>query len=194
MSSHRAIHYGLRPAKNIERKMICEAIQRLAHFENIHNYRYIGFGSRYFSDFSLIHRTLGIHQMISIEKDTNNVDWFDFNKPYKCIEALYGHSNAVLPRIEEWEKIPTILWLDYDGELEKNVFIDIELFCSSARPGSIILITVNADTDKTYLPFDQVLEKFKVVIGESRVPNWVKGKNLSRSGKPKVLKEIITNV
>ncbi len=58
--SYEKIHYGLRPAKNIERKMMCECFWRLSAFHPVHNYRYIGFGSVYFSDFLLFHKVLGI--------------------------------------------------------------------------------------------------------------------------------------
>jgi hypothetical protein len=52
-SSYRKINYTLRPAKNIERKMLCEAFHKLHPFGKVQNYRYIGFGSTYFSDFIL---------------------------------------------------------------------------------------------------------------------------------------------
>ncbi len=69
--SYMQINYSLRPAKSVERKMLCEAIKRLAVFDKIESYKYVGFGSAYFSDFSLIHRSLGIEDMLSIEKDIN---------------------------------------------------------------------------------------------------------------------------
>lgn len=192
MSSHRVIHYGLRPAKNIERKMIGEALQRLTHFKNLHKYRYIGFGSRYFSDFTLIHKTLGIHQMISIEKDSTNKDWFEFNRPYKCVIPIYNHSNSILPSLD-WN-ILTILWLDYDGKLDTSVFSDIMSFCSSAIAGSVLLVTVNADTNTgQFTSFEDRMREFSNDIGESRIPSGIKGKDLNKKNNPRVLRKIIDN-
>ena len=52
--SYESVNYVLRPAKNIERKMFCEAFRRLAEFGRVDSYRYVGFGSTFFSDFSLV--------------------------------------------------------------------------------------------------------------------------------------------
>lgn len=191
MSSHRAIHYGLRPAKNIERKMIGEALQRLTHFENLHNYRYVGFGSRYFSDFTLIHKTLGIHNMISIEQDGTNQKWFEFNRPFNCVTPIYKHSNSVLPNLD-WNML-TILWLDYDGKLDKSVFSDIMSFCSSAVAGSVILVTVNADDAGKFTTHENRLNEFINDIGESRIPSGIKGKDLNKKNKPIVLRKVVDN-
>ena len=53
--------------------------------------------------------------MISIEKDEDRRERFEFNKPFDCIEVRYGHSNQVLPKCD-WAP-RTILWLDYDSQL-----------------------------------------------------------------------------
>lgn len=191
MSSHRVINYQLRPSKNIERKMICEALQRMAHFGNLPIYRYIGFGSRYFADFTLLHKILGIHQMISIEKDSSNKDWFEFNRPYKCIQPIYRHSNLVLPTLS-WN-IPTILWLDYDGKLTAPVFADILTFFTKAIAGSIFLITVNAEAGNNYLSHEHRLKELIEDVGEARVPHNLKNTDLSNKERPKTYRTIINN-
>lgn len=196
MSSHRIVHYGLRPAKNIERKMICEACQRLAHFRNLLTYQYVGFGSRYFSDFTLVHRVLGIGKMISIERNSSDKDWFEFNKPYNCIEAIYDHSNVALPTID-WT-VPTILWLDYDGRLGSDVFADIQTFCTSAVDGSVMLITVNAEASRPDSGLTNDLAELRIrelrdAVGEVRVPGGTTGRDLSKKDLPGVLRKIVDN-
>lgn len=79
--SYRIINYALRPAKAIERRMLCAALAGLHRFQRIEDYRYIGFGSIYFSDFQLLHRELGISDMLSIEKDVAAEACFRFNLP-----------------------------------------------------------------------------------------------------------------
>ena len=83
-ASYERIHYGLRPAKNVQRKMLVETFRRLSEFGAVDSYRYVGFGSTYFSDFSLFHKTLGIRSMISIERDLSNRKRFEFNRPFNC--------------------------------------------------------------------------------------------------------------
>jgi hypothetical protein len=82
--SYETINYDLRPAKSIERKMMAEALQALTLFAPMKEYSYRGFGSPYFTDFSLVHRVLGIRNMESIEKDEYNKGRFVFNRPLGC--------------------------------------------------------------------------------------------------------------
>ncbi|MGH7989319.1 MAG: O-methyltransferase, partial [Limisphaerales bacterium] len=92
-ASYRKIHYLLRPAKNVQRKMLCEAFQRLGKAKDVKEYRYVGFGSMYYGDFVLFHRILGIEHMTSIEHE-DGAPRAEFNKPYSCIDVLAGRANA----------------------------------------------------------------------------------------------------
>ena len=74
MAGKPKLDYRLRPAKSIERKMLAESFRRLSQFGRVDLYRYVGFGSLYFSDFLLFHKLLGFKHMLSIEKsDDSNV-------------------------------------------------------------------------------------------------------------------------
>jgi len=199
--SYEKINYTLRPAKAAERKMLCETFSKLSFFNKIEKYRYIGFGSPFFSDFSLFHRGLGINSMICIEKNKQDQSRFEFNKPYKCIELIFGTSNEILPTLS-WN-IHTILWLDYDGLLNQKVLEDINLFCFKAKPGSIIIVTVNAHEDYLSCNENKVsaddeiyrekyrMEKLKEQVGLKRIPPGIKGIDLSKKNKSKVLRTII---
>jgi hypothetical protein len=88
--SFERINYGLRPAKHIERKMMVEAFRRLEPVASLKSYRYVGFGSPYFPDFSLIHRSLGISTMVSIERELSSERRMCFNRPFKCISIEMG--------------------------------------------------------------------------------------------------------
>ena len=67
MPSYEKINYLLRPNKSVERKMVCEMLAGISSVKDLSAYQYIGFGSTYFADFSLFHRSFGITKMISIE-------------------------------------------------------------------------------------------------------------------------------
>lgn len=195
--SYERINYALRPAKSIERKMICQSLNRLCVFGSVESYRYIGFGSTYFSDFILFHKLLGINNMLSIERSEENKDRFEFNKPFKCIQIAYGESNSVLPELP-WD-LRTILWLDYDGGLDGNVLADIGLFCTSACPGSVIILSLNAHPDSCppNISPDEVgnyrLERLIKDVGKEKVPAEILAKDLAGWAKAKVLWRIITN-
>ena len=87
------INYSVRPKKNIERKIFCEAIRAMSYFGRLDEYRYIGFGSYFFQDFMLFHKEFSINDCISLEID---------NKAYaKNSDVVHGLTKAI---IEKWEK------------------------------------------------------------------------------------------
>lgn len=141
-NSGRKINYSVRPAKNVERKMMRDFFLRLSHFGRIEDYRYIGFGSKYFSDFIIFHRHLNISEMISIEADTNNRDRYEFNKPYSNIRMEWGHSSEVLPKLAQSAK-KTIYWLDYDGAFEPFMLQDAAILAEGISSGSVFSVSFN---------------------------------------------------
>jgi hypothetical protein len=185
--SYEAINYGLRPAKNIERKMLSEAFRRLTPFGKIESFRYVGFGSTYFSDFILFHKTLGIINMISIEHDVEAKPRFEFNKPFSCITIEFGDSNDVLTKIP-WD-VRTIVWLDFDGRLTKSVLTDVRFFFSSAPTGSLGIFSVNANPDELD-ENEPRLDKLKKIL-EDKVPPSVKEDDLADWGTASVYRHII---
>lgn len=186
--SYRRINYSLRPAKAIERKMICEAISRLYPFGKIETYRYVGFGSIYFSDFQLFHRVFGMKDMLSIEKDAYARKCFEFNKPYKCVHIDFRSASEVLPELD-WQR-KTIAWLDYDSKLDETVLSDLSTICAKACSGSMLIVSVNvhpetypdeitrqeyaAETGLSFSIDDYRLRELRKRIGES-LPPEVKG-------------------
>lgn len=187
-SSYERINYSLRPAKHIERKMLCEAFRRLSHFAAVESYRYIGFGSIYFSDFSLVHKSLGVTNMISLERDVENKRRFAFNRPFSCIKIKFGASNEILPLLA-WKK-KTILWLDYDGKLDGHVLADVSCFCANASSGSMLVVTINAQPERSA---EDTWRQLIARVGEGKVPADVGKGGLTEWGMANVGRRIITN-
>jgi hypothetical protein len=162
--SYELINYSLRPAKSIERKMLVETFRRCSVFASLHAYRYIGFGSPYFTDFSLVHRALGIESLISIEDATElKRPRFNFNKPYECVTVLFGPAVEVLPTLEWTER--TITWLDYDRALDSEKLSDISTTCAAAPSGSVLAVSVNVDTRE----LDTLGESVRADVAERRL-------------------------
>lgn len=163
-ASYPRVDYALRPAKNIERKMMCEAFRRLDRFSDLKHYRYVGFGSTYFSDFLLLHRALGLEHMISIEHHIEYQERFEFNRPFDCVRMEFGRCVQVLPRLD-WSG-RTIAWLDYDSSLTLSVLADVDCVFSNASSESIAVITVNAHTGPRE---KRVVERLKDALGAEHV-------------------------
>lgn len=186
--SYEKVHFVLRPAKNVERKMLAEAFQRLALIDRLESYRYVGFGSIYFADFSLFHRTLGIRDLISIERADGRRARFKANRPFKCIDIKLGESTAVLPALG-WQR-KTILWLDYDDVLMPYMLMDIQSFCARAAPGSVLLVTVDA-REGPYSESDTRLDRLAARLGRERLPAALDEEHLAGWGTASVYRDII---
>lgn len=192
--SYEKINYSIRPAKCIERKMLCDAFRRLSPFGGVKKYRYIGFGSPFFADFYLFHKMLEIENMISIEKNEEDKERFKFNAPFSCIKMIYGDSNDVLPSLK-WD-VRTILWLDYDFTLKDSILKDIRYALSSMCEGSVIIVTVDGNIKNEYGDKIEKREKLKQLscnIGEEKVPRDIKESDLNGWKCAKAFCRIITN-
>lgn len=189
------IDYNFRPAKQIERKMLCEAFRRLSFFQSVETYRYIGFGSFYFADFKLIHKSLGITDMLSFELESWKRKRFEFNNPFRCVRLRFGHSNDLLKN--NWKKRRTILWLDYDNPLDRFCLRDVSFFCNNAVSGSVLLVTVDVQTESDPVKLDLKLSDFKDAVNDDderqRVPFDITAKDLVGWGIAKVSHRIIMN-
>ena len=139
------INYALRPAKSVERKLVCEIMRQINISFRLSDYRYIGFGASYFTDFILFHNELHIKNLVSLEKYEEKKERFEFNKPYGYITIKYGESSQVLDKQIEWDsETKDIIWLDYDSVLDVDKINDIELCINKIISGSVVLVSFNA--------------------------------------------------
>lgn len=136
--------YELRPAKQVERRMIIDALRKLSlvGFE-IEDYEYVGFGSFYFVDFILFHKFLGIEKMLSVEYLPSIENRVKFNKPYDFIDIEMKPISEVIPTFSA--DIKYLLWLDYDRILDRELLEDVKLATTYLSTSSILLITVDVE-------------------------------------------------
>lgn len=199
------INYSLRPAKHIERKMFSETFGKLSILDNIRNYRYIGMGSAYFSDFSLFHKTLGINKLLSIEgeDDKQARERIRFNKPFACIDVEFGWTNKVLPTLpwSKWQE-KSIVWLDYVDKLKEGMFGDIDTVLFNVKAGSVFLISVNIEEDderdEKINPTKLSAKEFRLKmlsekVGKESIPQRAFDLVLNVENNISVIREIIDN-
>ena len=198
-SSYEKINYLLRPAKQVERKLIIEALHCLRRKFPIENYQYVGMGSLFYVDYYMFHKYLGIKDMISIEKDEEKIDRFKFNKPYSFIKLIPGVSTDVLPTLD-WQK-GMFIWLDYDDKMSMSIVDDIQIVCNYIKLGSLFIITVDAepkrfgasDNDGFEGSPKQRLENFKKEL-HPYFPPELSPRDLSEKNFPRLLRRTIVNV
>jgi hypothetical protein len=173
------VHYEFRPAKQVERRMLLDALQRLMEIGfPISNYQYTGMGSLWFVDFILFRRYLGIKQMVSVEGDFDLEKRVRFNKPYGSIEIKMGDIADYIPSLSLDRK--HILWLDFDFKISKDALDAIVLGASQLSPGSLFFVTVDAEPPiKNGKPKDW-RQHFQKEAGEY-LGNFTKDQQFSRS-------------
>lgn len=140
--SFNRVNYLLRPSKQVERKLIMEALQRMvSHGYPIFQYRYLGFGSIYYADFILFHKYLNIRDMWCVEhRDIPRR--MRLNKPYDFVKLFMKPFSEVIASLNR--RRPHLVWLDYDEPLNASMLQDCAGAISAVAPGSIIIVTVTA--------------------------------------------------
>jgi len=122
--SYKKVHYELRPAKQVERRILVDALQALATAGfPIRDYQYTGMGSIYFIDFMLFHRLLGLTRMLSVEYDTQIRKRVEFNRPFDCVDIKIAPVGEVIPTLSK--DLKHLVWLDYDDILSGSQLDDV---------------------------------------------------------------------
>lgn len=135
------LDYADRQSKYISRRIFVEVLRRLQTIDTLSNYSYVGFGAYQFIDFDLVHRSLGIERMTSIESDDSLIERCRFNSPYRGIDILEGTAATVLPTLD-WSG-RCIVWLDYTQRLRTDEMADVQNVALCLQPGSVLAITLN---------------------------------------------------
>lgn len=169
------IDYSLRPAKHAERRMLLHVFRKMAGFDPLEHYGYVGFGSVWFADFVLMHRAVGVKDLISMERAKYAEERFRANLPFNAINLRFDDSNTVLPELD-WSK-RRFLWLDYDDPITPNILRDVRTVALKARSGTMLAVSVNGHRAREFnagegepAPADEdVVARFKSNFGRSRI-------------------------
>jgi hypothetical protein len=151
--SYLKVSYDLRPAKQIERRMFIDGLQRLAFAgAPISTYQYTGLGSIYFVDFVLFHKLLGIDKLVSVEHDTKIARRIEFNRPFRQVKIEMRPIGEVIPLLSR--DLKHIVWLDYDDIIQQSHAADLILCGESLSRGSVLLVTVDSEPPSGNRPKD----------------------------------------
>lgn len=175
-ASFEKIDYSIRPAKHTERRMLSEAFRRLWPFQSISDYVYVGFGAVAFSDFILFHRSLGVREMLSIERDPDGIERVRENVPFDITIDNRAASDA-LPNLN-WQR-RHILWLDYDDALTPDMLLDSSIVATNAISGTVLAVSFNCHRAKEVGEAKEAgegieaIDLFRDRFGRDRIPDDV---------------------
>lgn len=141
-STAKFISYDVRPAKQSERMILVDLLKIGGDCGlPINKYRYVGMGANRFYDFLLMHRYLGIKNMISLEHDHVMYKRALYNVPYNFINVWHKTSDAFIAD-DDSSELSTIFWLDYDGGIGPHILRDILSFATRMKLGDFCFVTV----------------------------------------------------
>lgn len=143
-STGKFISYDIRPSKQSERSILIDILRAGSDSGlPINGYRYVGMGANRFYDFLLIHRYLGISNMISLEHDPKFFERAKFNAPYNFIDVRNLSAADFADQDKDTEQ--TVYWLDYDGGISGQIVSDIFTYSGKMKIGEFIFVTVSGN-------------------------------------------------
>ena len=189
-NSFEKINYYLRPNKQVERKILIDILLHFRKYIDLNRFSYIGMGSIYYYDFILIHRFLGLKNLISFD-DAKTIKRFKFNKPYDFIDFQSEFSTDYLAK-HPWQETNTITWLDYDGsfcDYIDSIINDIKILAKNCNNHDLAFLTINCFPPKERAKKD-FIENYKRFISPEYLDiEWTKSDNF-----PYLIQNIMNNV
>ncbi|BBQ31075.1 O-methyltransferase [Aeromonas caviae] len=195
MSSGASIPYHLRHNKAVERALLIDALKKIAHYSDVSEYCYIGFGGPFLEDFKQLHQELKITDMISIEQNENVKRRQEFNRPLSCI-TIPDRSYSSTEFIDQHDFTKkSIVWLDFVrfNDIESQLH-DLHTLVSKLADGDIFKVTMNANSSNLGNPDSKDidlnsfrLDKAKEIITEDYFPEDISVDDMTHRRFPSVL-------
>ncbi|MDE0334109.1 MAG: hypothetical protein OXI64_04055 [Defluviicoccus sp.] len=169
--SYLSVAYDLRPAKQVERRILLDFFRRLAGCGvPVESFRYTGMGSIHFIDHVLFHKYLGITKLVSVERDEDIKKRVKFNRPFKNVDIEIMEIGDYVPCLNADER--HIVWLDYDYRLSRDMIEDVRSCANHLSIGSFILVTVDVEPSRQSKGNSDNYEYYKEVAGLLWKQSW----------------------
>lgn len=147
-----SIPYHLRPHKAIDRRLFLDLLARFERWRPLINYAYVSMGAYPLEDHKMVHRQLGISNLISFDQDENIVARQKFNRPVGSCRCLTLRSGELIDRLDDLlsesgatEDAGVVIWLDYTAPAGLGQQIrEFETLLAKLNDGDIVKVTVNA--------------------------------------------------
>jgi hypothetical protein len=189
--SYLDVQYDLRPAKQVERRMLIDILMSLMSSGfPLQEYQYTGFGSVYFVDFILLHRYLGMSKLQSVEHDLSIEKRVHFNRPFAPVRIRMSPIGDIIPELNN--DINHVLWLDFDDRISSEILSDVVLAAYQLSVGSILLVTVDVEPPSDGQTPAQLMAYHEEHAGEFFEHEW-SASNFSPSKLPETVLRIVKN-
>lgn len=202
------IDYELRPAKNVDRRVFVDLLARSERHMTLEGASYTSMGGYPMTDHRMIHRRLGIENLVSIDGNSDVVSRQNFNKPTEKCVCLNMFSNDLIDNLDnvfEDQAIDLqarkVIWLDYTSPCSlADQLNEFESLLRKVAVHDIIRITLNANNDalkysvKEGADQEEIrqarFKKLEDMVG-AYLPHGSSDDNISKSNFPVLLAKIL---
>ena len=189
--SYLSVAYDLRPAKQVERRMLLDFFRRLSGAGTpVESYHYTGMGSIHFIDHILFHKFLGIDKLVSVERDDDIERRTRFNQPFSSVQIEIMEIGEYIPRLQSDAK--HIVWLDYDYRLSQDMIKDVRACGATLAIDSFVLVTVDVEPPKDSRGASDNFASYWGAASNLWVPSW-KNNDFTRSKLHLRARDLIAN-
>ncbi|WP_406665274.1 O-methyltransferase [Gallaecimonas sp. GXIMD1310] len=154
------IPYHLRTNKAIDRQIFFEILNRLSLRNKVQTYKYVSLGGPMLEDHHILHHSLGITNLESVERDKAVYSRQEFNRVYNCIKCLNTSIGEYINNFERQGS--TIVWLDYTNTQWNTQLIEFSDLLNKLDEFDICKITINANPDSLVDFSDKELDRLEV--------------------------------
>ncbi len=155
-----SLPYHLRPHKTVDRRLFLDLLSRFERWKPLTNYVYVSMGAYPLEDHKLVHRLIGITQLVAFDFDKNIVARQLFNKPVESCHCLHKKSGDLISELDDILvecsfsiSSGVIVWLDYTNPRQLGQQIrEFEALLSKLRAGDLVRVTVNAQANALLEP------------------------------------------
>lgn len=193
--------YRLRPNKYIDRQLFTQLLIGLSRIYKLSDYTYTGFGSYTFEDYKLLHESLNIKKMVSLESEPDEYLRATYNCPYRCIKVKNTNSTDYISRLSIPDNENNIFWLDYSvASALGQQMADLSSVLNLLNPYDIIRITLNANPSSLGDNNDPItlqeyrLQRLRERVGSNYLPTDIDNNDMTNTNYPITLLRIIKAV
>jgi len=197
VSTGATVPYHQRQNKHVERQLFLDILRHVDRWRPMDKFLYVGFGGIYFEDFKLLHRQLGIDQMISIEQEQWLIARQNANLPYGCIEPRHQLSGDFIQRVEEVRREyqhahHLLIWLDYVKASElPDQLSEVRALVPKLDANDMLKVTLSANPRwlkaGTRTELENRLENLINKVGAQYLPEGLTEEDVENDRLPNVL-------
>jgi len=139
--------FQLRPNKFVDRMLFLDLVAQIAGIRGAQNYAYLSMGAKFLHDHHSVYRRVGIDNLISFDRDGDDIKRQKFNRPTSRMTCLELDSADLPDQIDELRGDKNVaVWLDFTSPGHRRVQLQqSEEILKRLIPDDVFRITLNAD-------------------------------------------------